>query len=82
MEEEEPEQQEQDIKIGLKELKEFVIKHKTPIITIMVVVALGLIIVNQFLSFQYKTELLSTACQLCESFGNDCVQKGSALLLN
>ena len=46
--------------------------HYKQLIIIMIVCALGLFIINQWLSFQFKAELLSSPCQLCEDMGYRC----------
>jgi len=48
-------------------------RHITMGITILIVVAIGMFIVNQFVSFQYKAQLLADPCYVCEEqFGYDC----------
>lgn len=38
------------------------------IILLLVVIAIGLFIVNQFLSFQYKARLINDPCELCSEY--------------
>jgi len=48
-------------------------QHITMGITILIVVAIGLFIVNQFVSFQYKAQLLADPCYVCvEEHGYEC----------
>ena len=45
------------------------------IIVILIVVTLGLLFINQFLSLRYKAELLSKPCDLCFDLNKDLVCK-------
>jgi len=38
----------------------------------LIIIALGLFIINQFLSYIYKIELLMSPCELCMELGNVC----------
>ena len=42
------------------------------VLIIVIIIALGLIIINQFLSYIYKIELLMSPCELCMELGNVC----------
>lgn len=42
------------------------------VIVFLIVIAIGLVIINQYLDFKYKVEFLQTACEVCESYGNIC----------
>jgi hypothetical protein len=42
------------------------------VLAILIVVALGLFIMNQFIEFQYKAQLLADPCGVCMSLGNTC----------
>ena len=50
------------------------------IIIILVIVTLCAFAFNQFISVAYKMQLLQSACELCESYGNSCVKSVSSNL--
>jgi len=53
-------------------IKDWLKNNYKQVIIVLVVCALGLFIINQWLSFQFKAELLSSPCQLCEGMGYTC----------
>jgi len=38
----------------------------------LIIIAIGLFCINQFLDYQFKAQLLSNPCQLCMNQGNRC----------
>ena len=38
----------------------------------LIIIAIGLFCINQFLDYQFKAQLLSNPCQLCMNMGNKC----------
>ena len=62
-------------------IKDWLKKNYKQVIIVLVVCALGLFIINQWLSFQFKVELLSSPCQLCKEMGYKC-QKYIPIILN
>jgi len=53
-------------------IKDWIKNNYKQVIIVLVVCALGLFIINQWLSFQFKVELLSSPCQLCKKMGYRC----------
>ncbi len=45
------------------------------IIVIGIVIALGLLIINQILDYYFKVDLLLNACDLCRKQGYNCVKQ-------
>jgi hypothetical protein len=46
--------------------------HWKQLIVVLIICALGLFIINQWIAFNYKAQLLSEPCALCEKLGNIC----------
>ena len=68
-------------KKSMENIKDWLKKNYKQVIIVLVVCALGLFIINQWLSFQFKVELLSSPCQLCKEMGYKC-QKYIPIILN
>jgi hypothetical protein len=47
-------------------------EHKAQVITILIVVAIGLVIINQWMDFNFKIQLLEEPCALCQDKGYIC----------
>jgi hypothetical protein len=46
--------------------------HWKQLIIVLVICALGLFIIHQWVAFNYKAQLLAEPCYLCEKLGNVC----------
>lgn len=53
---------------------EWVVKNKGGLIVSIIVVAVGLFIINQFIALVFKADLLLHPCELCQQMGNKCTR--------
>jgi hypothetical protein len=49
--------------------------HKKQLLIAIVVATLGMILLNQLISFQFKAQLLADPCVECVARGYDCVKE-------
>jgi hypothetical protein len=57
-------------------------RYKKEIIVGLIIIAIGLFIINQFISYVYSVQLLTHPCELCIELGNVCYRKSGFNISN